>query len=275
MPRVKKVGPSVEELLQKLGGEVRRKPGRPRKVVPEAEPENPTALLEKKAAGEKEKKEAKKKSKETGLLIPQLRLSTAQLLIRNKPGSPLVVHNWSKKAIEIMLAKQMGIVTSAKKAPKNPTEDFLDSLYWLSERPDEISEDSVDGGVFGFKSLAFKNAAIAACRSLDGVPMTQARQWFHVWGTDHRQFVTLQNHDGTPAIPICRRDMVRVQTTTDIRFRGEFPEWQAYLQIEFNSGAVKLEQIVNLINLAGFGVGIGEQRPDKNGAWGMFEVVIS
>ena len=33
-----------------------------------------------------------------------------------------------------------------------------------------------------------------------------------------------------------------------------------------------VEQIVNLFNVAGFGIGVGEARPQKNGSWGMFHV---
>ncbi len=39
-----------------------------------------------------------------------------------------------------------------------------------------------------------------------------------------------------------------------------------------NSGAISAEQIANLLNTAGFGVGIGEWRPEKNGSYGRFHV---
>jgi hypothetical protein len=35
---------------------------------------------------------------------------------------------------------------------------------------------------------------------------------------------------------------------------------------------IQLPQIINLMNLAGFAVGIGEWRVERNGSFGMYEV---
>ena len=68
--------------------------------------------------------------------------------------------------------------------------------------------------------------------------------------------------------------MVRVgMGTADIRFRGEFNEWEALIPIRYNAGVLTAEQIVNLFQLGGFAVGIGEWRPEKGGVHGMYEVV--
>ena len=71
--------------------------------------------------------------------------------------------------------------------------------------------------------------------------------------------------------PSMREDMVRVgMGTADLRYRPEFKSWSISLPIEYNADAITLEQIVNLVNLAGFGVGIGEWRPERDGQYGMF-----
>lgn len=75
---------------------------------------------------------------------------------------------------------------------------------------------------------------------------------------------------GTPRI---REDMVRVgMGTADIRYRGEFPEWYAEFDVKYNSGAISIEQLVNLFSLGGFACGIGEWRPEKGGCHGMYHV---
>ncbi len=49
--------------------------------------------------------------------------------------------------------------------------------------------------------------------------------------------------------------------STDIRFRPEYRDWSMEFCVVFNSRAISPEQIVNLVNIAGFGIGIGEWRP--------------
>ena len=94
-----------------------------------------------------------------------------------------------------------------------------------------------------------------------------ARGMFHVnLGQD------LVKINGTPEP---REDMVRIQMTTDIRYRGEFREWSVDLDVQYNAAAVSPEQVVNLFNVAGFAVGVGEWRPEKNGSFGMFHVATT
>lgn len=185
---------------------------------------------------------------ETPISIPKI--DVRQLDITLIGDSPLICHRWSEKARKEMLDKQMKKAKTAKEA-KDPKADYEASLY------------KMDGGKFGFPCVAFKSAAVGACRFSDGMKMTEARGAFHVVGE-------LAEIEGTPRM---REDMVRIAMgTADIRFRGEFPTWRATLRISFNASAISPEQIVNLFNLAGFGVGVGEWRPEKDGSYGRFHV---
>lgn len=177
--------------------------------------------------------------------------------------SPLIVHAWSEKAKKQMRDKQMKKPKQARDA-KDPWVDFCDSLYWLSKKPKSPTEKDVAKAVFGFPAVGFKSAAVAACRFTDGVKMTEARGAFHVDG----EFVTIVG-----SVPRQREDMVKVgMGTADLRYRGEFSPWEATLQISYNAAILSVEQIVNLFNLAGFGVGCGEWRPDRDGGYGRFKV---
>lgn len=164
--------------------------------------------------------------------------------------SPLISHRWSDKAKKQMLDKQMKKAKEGKSA-KDPERDYQESLY---EHPE---------GGYGFPCVAFKAAAVGACRFSDGIKMTEARGAFHVVGE-------LAKIDGEPSM---REDMVRVgMGTADIRYRGQFEKWSVRLLISYNKAALSPEQIVNLFNIAGFGVGIGEWRPEKDGSYGRFHV---
>jgi hypothetical protein len=163
--------------------------------------------------------------------------------------SPLISHRWSEKAKKEMLDKQMKKASKAKEA-KDPEADYEASLYRTE-----------DGG-YGFPAVAFKAAAVRAGTYAD-MHMTFLRGAFHVSG----ELVEL---DGQPQM---REDMVRLNgKTADIRYRGEYPKWSAAVPVELNEAVLSVEQLINLFTIAGFAVGIGEWRPEKNGQYGRFAV---
>ena len=185
---------------------------------------------------------------EQPIVLPRIQI--ARIGVTLIGDSPLICHRWSEKAVKMMLDAQMKKARQAKEA-KNPEEDFRSSLY---PHPD---------GGYGFPAVAFKAAPVSACRFADGVKMSEVRGCFHI-ETDLVPIV------GTPTM---RQDMVRVgMGAADIRFRGEFREWRTMLPIKFNASAISAEQIINLLNLGGFGVGIGEWRPERDGSFGRFHV---
>jgi hypothetical protein len=191
---------------------------------------------------------AAKKNTETVIALPALNIQ--YLKLRLKGDSPLICHAWSEKAKKEMLDKQMKKAKQAREA-KDPQKDYEESLYRIP-----------DGG-FGFPAVAFKSAAVDACSSISGITKVEARGAFHIVGD-------MVRIDGTPTP---REDMVRVgMGTADIRYRGEFREWSAEITLRYNANVLTPEQIANLFNTAGFAVGVGEWRPQKNGSFGMFHV---
>jgi hypothetical protein len=164
--------------------------------------------------------------------------------------SPLICHAWSEKAKKEMRDKQMKKAKAGKEA-KDPEREFKESLY---PHPD---------GGYGFPVVAFKAAAVDACSHVEGVTKVEARGAFHIDGE-------LAKIEGDPTM---REDMVRIgMGTADIRYRGEFKQWRTTLRIRFNPRVLSAEQIVNLFNIGGFGIGVGEWRPQKDGSFGMFHV---
>lgn len=180
--------------------------------------------------------------------IPEIKVNTLE--VRLVGDSPLIVHRWSEKARKEMLDKQMGIPTP-KKEKKDPERDYQECFYYL---PD---------GRYGFPAIAFKAAAVDAATQLSGLTKVYLRGAFHVAGD-------LAVIEGTPTK---RQDMVRVgMGTADIRFRPEFKEWNAVFQVRYNVASLTRDQVIQLFDQAGFSVGIGEWRPSKDGAFGMFHV---
>lgn len=206
--------------------------------------------------------------------VPQLDLVRFPLKIVGK--SPMIQHKFSQKAKTQIADKQQG-KAKQKKAPKVPAQDWIDSMYWISEKPElpddpdeayEVAKEAVnDGARFGMRSIAFKLAAVGGARFVDGIPMTHVRGAFHVNGE-------LTELDSDP--PVMREDSVTIgRGQTDLRYRGEFRNWSATLDIELNRRAITVEQLVLLLNSGGFGQGVGDWRPEKGGSFGRFEVATS
>ncbi len=201
--------------------------------------------------------------KKVEVVIPAMTLRT--MTVRLVGDSPLIVHAWSEKAKREMLDKQMKRAKGAKQA-KDPVADYAGSLYWESPIPKVLTEKSIAAGKFWFPAVAFKSAAVDACSHVSDLTKVEARGAFHIIGDR----VTIEGQ------PTMREDMVRVgMGTADIRYRGQFDPWAVSLNIRFNPNVLSAEQIVNLFNVGGFGIGVGEWRPQKNGSMGMFHVEAS
>lgn len=56
--------------------------------------------------------------------------------------------------------------------------------------------------------------------------------------------------------------------------RNAFYDWKVNLEIEYNKAQLSAEQIVNIVNWAGFHIGVGGFRKEKSGNFGMFYVNI-
>ncbi len=174
--------------------------------------------------------------------------------------APLIVHAWSKKAREMMLAAQQG--KKVAKDIKDPDADFAASQYRFTD------------GRHGFPTMAFKSATVKGGGRAFGkaVKMTELRQHLTFMPDGH-------GTDGLPltaldcAEPVMREDMVRVgMGTADIRYRAMYEKWQAILVVQFLPNVIDLGSIVALID-AGGSNGVGEWRPEKNGSFGTYQVI--
>jgi hypothetical protein len=184
----------------------------------------------------------------TRLKMPKMDIR--RFRVRLVGDSALICNKWSEKAKQEMRDKQMKKAVNAKEA-KDPDACYRASLY---HHP---------SGGFGFPSIAFKAAAVDACSFVDGITKVQARGAFHIDGE-------LVKIEGEPSM---REDMVKISMgVADLRYRGEFKRWACELIIKFNAAVLSDQQILNLFKVAGFAVGVGEHRPQRDGSNGMFSV---
>ena len=198
--------------------------------------------------------------------------------------TPLIVHAWSEKAKKQMLDAQMGKAKGKQKERKSPAQDFIDSVYWLTDKPaaDEVDDEDgklalfaeavQNGAKFGFPVTALKQAAISASFRKGWTKDKMILRGVFFIDGGFGEFMEIKSDP-----PVMREDMVRVgMGTADIRYRGEFRNWSATFTLKYDAnGQYDLPAIVNMINAGGTVCGLGEWRTERDGMFGAFHVATT
>lgn len=178
--------------------------------------------------------------------------------------SPLITHRFGEHARKQIRDKQQGKGSSGqKKDPKDPDKRFRDGLYVIEgDRYGDLSECR-----FGVKAVGLKQAIVATGRTSD-FNMTDLRQAVHVAPTDGAEDLL---EIESPEPPTRREDRVNVgRGTLDLRYRPMFWPWSIAARVQFHAKTISAEQLLTQIQEAGFGVGLGDWRPEKGGVFGKF-----
>ena len=210
--------------------------------------------------------------------IKPIEMNTVEVTIQG--DTPLIMHAWSEKAKRMMLETQQGKAKGKKKEFKNPVDDFIQSMYCLTEKPDTdgLSEEECEqafdkaiknGAKFGFPITAFKQAAISAAYRMGWSKDKMSLRGVLFIETDYGDMVEIKSD-----VPQMREDMVKIgMGTADIRYRGQFNNWSATFRLKYNvNGQYSLENILNIINAGGVVCGVGEWRPEKDGQFGTYHI---
>lgn len=125
-----------------------------------------------------------------------------------------------------------------------------------------------DGSV-GFPTSGFKKAFVEAAPYLTGMNKKLAKGAFFVLGSlAPIEFKEQIVNEAT--VRLSGRGNVAM-----VRYRPEFVDWSCIVHIRYNANQISPEQVVNLANLAGFHIGVGDWTPQHSGSYGMFEVAVN
>jgi len=219
--------------------------------------------------------------KETATLVEIKPRNVKLIPIKIVGDTPLIVHAWSVKAKTMMLEAQMKTTKTKAKDIRNPFDEFIQSMYWLTEVPEstpEAFEKAIQNGArFGFPLTGIKQGANSAAYRQGWVKnqMELRGSYFLKPAHDISGFGDMAEII-TPEAPVMREDMVRIGNgSADLRYRGEFRNWSMEFIMEYNaSGNMTIEQILNCIDAGGFVCGIGEWRPEKDGDYGRYHLEV-
>lgn len=173
-----------------------------------------------------------------------------------KGTSPLITHAWSEKAKLQMREKHAG--------KKTKNRDIRDAKAEM-----EAATYRTADGYYGVPGLALKAAIINAAHKDLGIEKTLVRKSLFLRTDDPNKVIPLV----MPEEPTMREDMVRVgMNQTDMRYRPQWDNWSIDVEFEVDAELLQPDDVLTLVNRAGFGVGICEWRPEKGGEFGRFSV---
>lgn len=173
-----------------------------------------------------------------------------------------MVHAFTEKAKAEIRAKQQKKAKAAK-AERVPHEEFLAARYLDSEGRECVPITTI------------KKAIINAATAFDDLTKVALRQGVFVDSTlePGASLLPILQHDGTPAVGTMREDAVTIGINTrGLVYRPQYPEWQLMVTVEYSPRIVSEEQLLALVDHAGWGIGICEGRPERSSAlgWGRF-----
>lgn len=183
--------------------------------------------------------------------IPKITLQKMTVTIVGVTG--LITHKFGDRAMGKIEDKQQKKAKVGKEA-RDPEADFKDALYVIDEKKQ----------IYGFPATGVKKCLVNAGGRFADEQMTVLRGVINILGD-------LLEIKAAP--PVMRKDKVRLSTgVADISYRPMFFPWEIEVPVVFNATMIRDSQVLNLFQIAGFAIGLGDWRPEKNGTFGQFVI---
>ena len=148
-----------------------------------------------------------------------------------------------------------------KKTKQVPIEDRR-----TAEEKYENKKWKTSDGKPGILASAFHKGMIAVAPYIEGLDMKRVRGSVRVLGD-----VIPINYKTEKTNIKFGKDSGMTKAPRKI-VRPEFTNWSCKIRVVYNSTNISAEQVINLLNWAGFQVGVGGFRPEHSGNFGQYEV---
>ncbi len=188
---------------------------------------------------------------EKSVEIPAIELVTIH--VRIKGLTALITHRFGEDVQKSIEAAQSG-AAKTKKPPRDPKAEFRSACYML---PD---------GRYGFPAAGIKRAMVSAGQRFADERGTELMGMFSIPAE------LLPLIAGEPKMRSDRVVLSGMSRTSSIAYRPAFDPWAIDVPLRFVTGFITPDQIVNLLRVAGFSVGIGDWRVEKKGSFGQFVI---
>ena len=179
--------------------------------------------------------------------------------------TPLIMHAWSEKAKRMMLETQQGKAKGKKKPVRNPVDDFIQSLYWLTEKP-VYKEDASEEECKKACEMACADEFIS--RMPEGYNTHIEQGGNNVSGGQKQRLCIARALLKSPKILILDDSTSAVDTATDAKirkaFREEIPGVTKFIIAQRISSISDADRIIVLENGRINGIGTHEELLKNN-----------
>ncbi|MFW9928652.1 MAG: hypothetical protein ACFFD1_04610 [Candidatus Thorarchaeota archaeon] len=196
----------------------------------------------------------KSKDQEQKIVIEPIKIATMKVKIVGI--SPYLSNKMSEDTKQMLLDKQLGRGTEKNKI-RDPKKEVEDKIHHLGKNK------------IGIPVFGIKEALVESAPYIDGLDKKKVKGSLFIIPEDNG--VVELKYKKMVVNEATTRDSGRNQTPRTT-FRPEFQDWSSEFNIKYNSRQITPDQIINLIKIAGFHMGIGSWRPQCSGSYGMFDL---
>ena len=184
-------------------------------------------------------------------------ISVGTIRVQIKGKTPLLMDKFPDEVKKGILAKQAGVSKGNKKKVRDTKQETQEAIHVTST------------GQIGYPAFGFKKGMME-CTSFVGDKMFSKKL---VSGA-----VKIMNvEDGLIPIKYENQTILEHNVGSNTKFSPMFSGWSCELKIEYDQNNISAQDIVTLLNYAGFYNGIGAWRPKSGGGgsgeYGMYEVI--
>ena len=191
------------------------------------------------------------------ILVQAIRRKAMAVKVKSIEGSTYISHRLSTEAVDKFTGRETGTIGPQNKKKIRVLDEEYESCFYYT-----------DTHKYGIPAAAFMSAFLDAAVACN-IPKTQIKRAIRVLG----DIYPLKYDKVNRRVDHPKRS--GMTGSPDIRHRPEFVNWNTTITIEYDSNQITPEQIMNLINQAGWSCGVGDWRPSapkSSGTHGMFEV---
>jgi hypothetical protein len=182
------------------------------------------------------------------LQLKPIKTKLIKIQVEAMPGSSYIPHRLDGGVVSDFTMRETGGVD--KKKLRDFDKEYESCFYKTHD------------GKYGIPSASFMAAILDSCVALN-IPKTKVKRAIRLLG----DVIELEYKGLNRRIDNPRRS--GRNSTPDVRHRPEFIDWSVELLIQFDEEQVTPEQIINLVNSAGFTSGVGDWRPSSRKSCGI------
>ena len=209
-----------------------------------------------------------KKKQEEVITIHPIELGLIKIRLEGKAS--YMSSAFTDEKIQVIMDKASGAASSIKgqKKLRDFAQEFKETMYVMPNKKWNENALKKPNGTFCFKSRAIEQAFVSSCRHISTKKMSEHKGVINIT----QEFIPFTKYKNITrrfqGVP-CGGN----KGGTTVCVYAEIIDWECELSLEYNKNRMGAEEIINMLDLAGFHVGIGSRRPENGGRFGTFRVI--